>query len=211
MGTPSKATEKILFPKKPRLSVDTWIKVIESWGNITGVLPDTELTAIGSTRCLAGTGDLSYEHDKHSFDIDKPRIRADKGLSRETRGLFKVGTTARYNEGRKVCQLPNDDLPQGSFPLWGLSKRGVWILARVTWVGHTYHQATRVRIHRVTNLRTLMTFAGVSPRDIWELLGSAVKEHQARCQRAAKHARFLNRQFSGDSKLLQLRGAKLHT
>jgi hypothetical protein len=171
-----------LVPRRPvsdrkvRQLVGTRLKLISR------ELPKMRLPKLDETECLAGESSwpLSLRGNPES-------VTAPKGLSLQTRGLFKL------QPYEAIEYLPNSGFqpprgevarPNGTKRLWGLTENGDWVVVTIEVVGEPGYKrrgrerAASIVIEKVT-LNRMLAITKAPATQVWCELGQLIKRYAA--------------------------------
>lgn len=161
------------------LGDEEWIQLLESRRLLLKQYLDKF-----SLKTLGDVGCLSSESHQHEINWDNPEVVAQDGLGLDTQGIFGRGKTVfdqiKIPSAPWSGWGPSTETVGGTVDLWGLSRKGEWIVIKVEfkkesgYKGRGYDRAVKVTIRRTT-VDELAEVAG-STQLVWDLLGRTVAE-----------------------------------
>ncbi|MDO8591550.1 MAG: hypothetical protein Q7R60_01320 [bacterium] len=168
-----------LLLRTSAISDSEWRQLLESRRLLLKKSLDKfSLKTLGDVECL------SSESHQHEINWDNPEVVTHDGLGLDTQGIFGRGEAVfdqiKIPPAPWSGWGPSTETVGGTVNLWGLSRKGEWIVAQVEfrkesgYKGRGYDRAVKVTI-RKTTVDELAEVAG-STQSVWDLLGRTVAE-----------------------------------
>lgn len=178
------------------LTREEWFELIElRRDTIRPYLDSMTLPELGDLKCLHSEG---FERE---LRFSAATITGDKLLaSLKTQGIF-------FSPPSAVERIPNSGFrpepggcttPNGTRWVWGLTRRGLWVLVTVTFVGEPGYKdrgserATEINVVQ-SNLPAIAAKVKEEPQRMWERLGEFIKRVAAHRKALSDHAAELAR------------------
>lgn len=193
----SKALE--MFARVSKLSGDDWLALLQARRDfIKPYLDSFALQELGSLNCLKS------ENHTHAINDNFPQLTGDPRFSLKTQGIFRAQAWGNMERGSRPSGLSGcfEFYPSGSMHIWGLTRGGLWVLAKLDFVGELgykrrgYENATFLNIVEA-DLPTILEKTKEDAQTIWEELGLAV-------QQWAKRRRELYDQALGCARMVEI-------
>lgn len=136
------------------------------------------LPTLGHLECLYNEMPFT-----HRLPNDAPTLTGDEGFSLETQGIFCAPHLARKTIPESGWQPGpgGSACPDGTLYIWGLTRKGQWILAKVVFKGKAgykergYEKAQTVDI-RESTLPEIVAQTKTTPYQIWLEIGQVIKD-----------------------------------
>jgi len=196
-----------LLVRKSQLTNKDWIALVEARQKfIKPHLDSFTLIMLGQLECLR------MEHYQHDLALDGPSIQSPEGFSLETQGIFRIQPFDAIEYFPNTGHRPGRGgiaVPDGIKRIWGLTRAGSWVVAKVSFVGQAGYKergrerATNVEI-RPFDLAGMIAETKESPQRIFTELGMAVKRWEERRRQLHNEARRLCDQFEIEAYMLSL-------
>lgn len=161
------------------LTYDEWLEIIENRRkSIESHLSTFQLTKLGNMNCLRDYGEY-----RHILWGDNPAVVDSGGYSLDIQGIFyeQPWKKAQRVPGSGFRAANGTWYNDGTLLIWGLSRKGAWILAEVAFAGEPgfekqgRERAKTVKIGEI-NLPDMIAATGEEPENILKKLNRAVME-----------------------------------
>jgi hypothetical protein len=182
-GMPTTEGIGLLCRKNP-LSDEEWYRLIEARRSlIKPHLDSFTLRELGEVKCLEQEG----PNRLHSLQVGflPEVVTGDERFSLRTQGIFYHPWSGDQKIPVDYRPSPSEEArlyPGGIKYIWGLTRKGLWILAEVKfrheagYKGRGYERALTVDIQEL-DLPTIVARTRSKPEEIWRVLGEAIKEY----------------------------------
>lgn len=189
IGRPDDTSALPCLARTEPLGMDDWLNLIEARKRLVEPLFDRlTLPRLDQLKCLLdkfSPGFSGMVRQWRDFSADSPAIGGKVPFSPETQGIFGAWRhePANFTGSNPLCP--------GFTMVWGLTRRGEWLKVQVdfevipgaSYDGYGWERATTI-ISKKTDPRTLLADAALPPQDIWDKIGSVIKD-------ACENRRFL--------------------
>lgn len=170
---PSTDTLELLVRNTPLKEPD-WLMLVEARrALIKPHLDSFTLPELGALECL------EIGSHRHEIRLGGPEVTGNPDFSLKTQGIFDAPYSGRVSIPGSGYQNPGGSCPDGSLQIWGLTRKGLWILAEVFFHGEAgykdrgYERAHTVNI-KEADLPTILAKTKQQPRHLWNRLADAV-------------------------------------
>ncbi|MBZ9578220.1 hypothetical protein KJA13_04325 [Patescibacteria group bacterium] len=172
-----------MLVRKHPPSDEEWLDLIEARRSlIKPHLDSFTLPKLGELKCLR-TESWTEGHDLYdALTIrDTLTVTGDTRFSLKTQGIFRRPWSGIQRIPNSGYRAPGGGCPDGTMYIWGLTRAGQWILAKVEFKGEPgykkrgYERATRVHIEE-SDLATIIAKTKSTSEEIWRELGKAIKD-----------------------------------
>ncbi|MCX6703696.1 MAG: hypothetical protein NTV02_03345 [Candidatus Zambryskibacteria bacterium] len=190
-------TLRLLFTETKPFSDEVWIQLLEARRKtMMPHLNSFTLPTLGGVKCVEIN--TSYRDE---LTRSNPEVTGEKELDLQVQGIFRPSLYA----SRVVYPKVRGQSSRGRFCIWGLSRKGEWVVATVFYEiadssNNRREYACRVDINKV-DLPKLVEICKCSYEEVWRELGKEVSEWHEKRRELYRIINRLNTQFNIEDSL----------
>lgn len=165
-----------MLVRKKQLTEDEWCKLLECRRSlIKPHLKSFTLPALGDLKCM------QTENSTHELSMDAPWLTGDRRFTLKTQGIFHRSRSSIVEISNSGFRASSGgcDCPDGTMYIWGLSRKGEWILAKVKFTGESGYKergcqrAFELDIHEA-DIQVIIETTKSKSGEIWKVLGESI-------------------------------------